>query len=151
MFWDGRIEMTDGQLTTPAGASLPAGVDNVLTAQAMFPVTSRAEMRGFVGDTDIFGNRNEIADVPDDDLPGIWQALMNRVTAIPAYVQMFQDVYPDTPTGQLGFQHAADAIATFEAEAFQSLDSAWDRYVAGDNQALTQSAKRGAHLFYGGA
>ena len=151
MFWDSRVEIQDGQLKTPAGPALPQDVNGVLTAQAMFPVTSRAEMRGFVGDTTSSGNRNELADIDDSDLPAIWQALMDRLQAIPEYNRLFEEAYPDIPAEQLGFQQAADAIATFEADAFASLDSAWDRYVAGDIESITESAKRGAHLFYGSA
>jgi cytochrome c peroxidase len=151
MFWDSRVEIVDGQLKTPAGPNLPAGLNSVLAAQAMFPVTSRAEMRGFAGDRDAFGNPNELAQLADDDLSGIWQALMKRLQAIPEYNRMLQDAYPDTPVEQLGFQHVAEAMAAFEADAFSALDSAWDRYLAGDNRALSESAKRGAHLFYGSA
>ncbi len=151
MFWDSRVQVRNDQLMTPAGSALPPDVDNVLTAQAMFPVTARAEMRGFAGDVDVFGNRNALADIADDDFPAMWQALMDRLRAIPEYNQLFQAAYPEIPLDQLGFQYVADAMATFESDAFGALDSAWDRYVAGDNQALSESAKRGAHLFYGSA
>ena len=49
MMWDGRIAGIPGQwFETPAGDQLPAGLDSVLAAQAMFPVTSPDEMRGTV-------------------------------------------------------------------------------------------------------
>ncbi len=151
MFWDSRIQDSNGQLTTPAGAAFPAGIDNVVSAQAMFPVTSPDEMRGAPDDLDINGNSNELANFASDDFTGIWQALMVRLMAIPEYEQMFAEAYPNTPPEELGFEHAANAMGAFEAEAFSALDSDWDRYLGGDNAALTDSAKRGAHLFYGGA
>ena len=58
MFWDSRVARNNaGALVTPAGNALPAGLSGVLAAQAMFPVTNRAEMRGNVGDTDVLGGR----------------------------------------------------------------------------------------------
>ncbi|MCA9213631.1 MAG: hypothetical protein KDB27_11225 [Planctomycetales bacterium] len=151
MFWDSRVANTNGHLQTPAGADLPDGLESPLAAQAMFPVTSRAEMRGFAGQPDAFGNTNELASLDDSNLTGIWDGLMNRVLAIPQYKQMFQDAYPSTPEAELGFQHAANAIAAFEAESFTTSDSRWDRYLSGDDSAISPAAKRGAHLFYGGA
>ena len=76
---------------------------------------------------------------------------MARLLAIPEYVSLFQAAYPGVPQGQLGFQHAANAIAAFEIARFSPLNSPFDRYLAGDNAALNDAQKRGALLFYGGA
>lgn len=152
MFWDGRVfRAGNGDFNTPAGAQLPAGLSGALAAQAMFPVTTRLEMRGQVGDLDRFGVPNELAQLGDDERPAIWAALMNRVLAIPEYVSMFQAAYPAVAPAELGFQHAANAIAAFEVEAFTSVSSPLDRYVGGDDAALGEAEKRGALLFFGKA
>jgi cytochrome c peroxidase len=151
MFWDGRVSTHGGGFETPAGSQLPSGLANALAAQAMFPVTTRLEMRGHPGDVDRFGNPNELAGIPDDDRAGIWSALMERLLAIPEYVQLFQAAYPSVAPDQLGFQHAANAIAAFEADAFTSLGSPLDQYLQGDGTALGEAEKRGALLFFGKA
>ena len=152
MFWDGRVfEAGNGDFHTPAGTQLPAGLSGALAAQAMFPVTTRLEMRGQAGDLDRFGAPNELAQLGDDERPAIWAALMNRLLAIPEYVSMFQAAYPAVPPAELGFQHAANAIAAFEVEAFTSVNSPFDRYVRGDEAALGEPEKRGAILFFGKA
>src|SRR5690606_5060716 len=47
LFWDGRVErLPGGGFATPARQFLPDGLDSLLAAQAMFPVTFRDEMRG---------------------------------------------------------------------------------------------------------
>jgi cytochrome c peroxidase len=51
----------------------------------------------------------------------------------------------------LGFEYAANAIATYEIAAFAFDDSPWDRYLAGDLDALADEAKAGALLFNGEA
>jgi cytochrome c peroxidase len=146
MFWDIRVSGTAGSFATPATSQLPSGLDNVLAAQAMFPVTGRDEMRGVPGDPN-----NELAVIDDSNFTGMWGALMARILAIPAYQGLFADAYPGVPTSRLGFQHAANAIAAFESAAFTRLDSPWDRYVAGVNWALDVPAKRGALVFLGRA
>ncbi|MEW6278557.1 MAG: cytochrome c peroxidase [Candidatus Eremiobacterota bacterium] len=152
MFLDGRVRRgPQGTFQTPAGAQLPPGLQSTLAAQAMFPVTSRDEMRGQVGDLAADGTVNELAVLADDDFTGIWAGLMARLTANPQYVALFDAAFPGVPTNQLGFQHAANAIGAFEASQFASLDSPFDRYVAGDNAALTEAQKRGAVLFFGTA
>lgn len=152
MFWDSRVSVAvSSQLITPAGDALPAGVDSVLAAQAMFPVTSRDEMRGARGDLDVFSRPNELAQIDDDDFPAIWEAIMRRLLAIPEYVRLFNAAYPDVVLADFGFEHAANAIAAFEIEFWTFDNSPWDRYLGGDDAALSDDEKQGALLFLGKA
>jgi len=151
IFWDGRVTGFAGFFQTPAGDSLPRGLPNVLSAQAMFPVTNRREMRGEPGDTDVFGNPNELAQVGDSQWTQMWRGVMLRLVAIPAYVAKFNGAFPGVPTNQLGFQHAAIAIAAFEREALTKVESPFDRYLRRNDDAMTAAEKRGALLFFGKA
>jgi cytochrome c peroxidase len=149
--WDGRVneEFTPGQFKAPTGVALPSGLKSLVAAQAMFPILNRAEMRGKPGDVDVNGNPNEFAAVSDANPNGVWQAAMTRLLAVQEYVAKFNAAYPGLPTSQLGFQHAANAIAAFEIEKFTKKNSPFDRYLARDNSALTDEQKRGALLFFG--
>ncbi|MCA9930839.1 MAG: hypothetical protein KC419_20280 [Anaerolineales bacterium] len=151
MFWDSRVALIDGQFISPAGDKLPDGLDNVLAVQAMFPVTSGDEMRGAPGDVDINGDVNEIAMFEADDLPAVWDALIDRLLSHPEYVELFQAAYPDIPAEELGFEHAANAIAAFEIDAYTFTNSPWEQYLNGDTNAISDEAKAGAVLFYGDA
>ncbi len=148
MFWDNRVA-TAGYVDSPAGSQLPPGLEHPLEVQAMFPVTSRDEMRGRDGDIDVFGGANELA--VGDDLPAIWEALAARLVGIERYRVLFADAYPALSIDDIGFQHAAKAIAAYEIDAFTFLSSPFDRYLAGDDEALDAQEKRGAILFYGKA
>ncbi len=151
-FWDGRLSRRiGGGFNNPAGEMLPAELDTLLAAQAMFPVTSRDEMRGTMHDLDVHGQVNEVSFIDEADFTVMWDSLMHRVLSIPGYVALFQQVYPDVPVEALGFQHAANAIGAFEATSFTTHNSPWNRYLNGDSFALSESAKRGATLFYGEA
>ena len=152
MFWDNRVSGSPEEgFISPADEKLPDGLDNLLAAQAMFPVTSRDEMRGDAGDVDVFGEPNEIALISPASEHIIWHRLMLRIMQYPKYQRLFAAAYPDIAAEDLGFQHAANAIAAFEIAAFTFEDSPWDQYIAGDDKALNNAQKRGAALFYGKA
>jgi cytochrome c peroxidase len=151
MFWDGRIATQDeNNLITPAGTISLDQIDNVVSAQALFPVTSADEMRGRPGDKDVFGQPNELAPM-GDNVEAIWEALMARLLAIPSSADLFQAAYPDTALEELTFHDAANAIGAFEIAAYTFTDSPWDRYLAGDTSALSAEVMQGALLFYGEA
>jgi len=148
VFWDGRVSgFGAGPFQTPQGV-LPFALPTILAAQAMFPVLSRREMRGDSGDLDVFGNPNELAALGDSQHFDTWRAIMQRLLAIPEYVTMFNTAFPGTPSGQHGFQHAATAIGAFEMAALTRVNTPFDRYLARDDNALTDQEKRGGILFF---
>jgi len=152
LFWDGRVsgDPRNGFIS-PAGAQLPAGLESVLAVQALFPPTSRDEMRGNVGDLSTTGMANELALYGDDDFQGIWNGIVQRLLAIPEYQVLFTEAYPGVPLNQITIVHVANAIAAFEAQQWTFLNSPFDQYLAGDLDALSMNAKKGALLFYGKA
>src|SRR5688500_9804448 len=99
--WDGRVNQEwspTAPFKVPAGIVLPPGLQNLLAAQAMFPILNRVEMRGQSGEQDVFGNANELATIADTDAPGIWRGAMNRLLAIQEYVTKFTAAFPSVPT-----------------------------------------------------
>ncbi len=152
MFWDGRLTgFGSGPFFNQPDTLLLSGFPNILAAQAMLPVLNRVEMRGTAGDTDVFGNPNELAEFGDDQREAIWRAIMDRLRGIPEYVQLFNAAFPNVSTQTLSFRHAAEALATFQRDAFIKTDSPFDRYLDRDDAALTLEQKRGALLFFGEA
>jgi cytochrome c peroxidase len=152
LFWDGRVQFdpdAPSGFDTPAGDDLPAGLDSLLAAQAMFPVTSREEMAGQPGENAI-AEAVEAGDLAGPD--GVWAQLAQRIREIPEYVDLFVDAF-DGVSGadDITFVHVARAIAAFEARDFRFTDSPFDRFLAGDSDALTDHQKRGMALFNGRA
>jgi cytochrome c peroxidase len=152
ILWDGRVneEFGPGGFKAPPGIVLPPGLTNLVAAQAMLPILNRAEMRGVPGDNDVFGNTNELAQISDSNPAEVWRAAMRRVLAIQEYASRFAAAYPGVPASALGYQHAANAIAAFQIHSFTKTNSAFDRYLNRDDNALTDEEKRGALLFFGG-
>jgi cytochrome c peroxidase len=148
-FHDGRINIcpdVPSGFCSPAGDALPEGLDNILAAQAMFPVTSAEEMAGQEGE-------NDQADAAAaGNLPQVWEeiAIKLRTTNDGAYEDLFKAAYPDVawPDG-ITYVHAANAIAAFETVAWRFDNSPFDRYLRGDKTAMSPSAKRGMFIFYG--
>jgi len=148
-FHDGRLAVDASQpsgFLNPAGDDLPTGLDNILAAQAMFPVTSGAEMAGQAGE-------NPQADfAAAGNLPALWNFIATKLQGVPEYVTLFKDVYADVNSASdITYVHAANAIAAFEASAWRFDNSPFDRHLKGDKQALSASQKIGMNLFYGKA
>lgn len=86
VFHDGRVEVDvhrnwESGFWTPAREQLPAGLDNVLAAQAMFPVTSALEMAGHKGENSV---ATAAALDELDGADGVWGLLAGRLRSIPA-------------------------------------------------------------------
>src|SRR5256885_1167850 len=145
VFWDGRLSRFGPPVPD---VNTPLDQSNVLRAQAMLPVFNRREMRGEVGDTDVFGNPNELAQIADDQPGQVWKAVMRRLLAIPAYVSLFRDAYPEIAPQYLSFGEAANAIAAFQMSELTKTHSSFDRYLRRDDNALTIEEKRGGILFF---
>ncbi|MEM7248682.1 MAG: cytochrome c peroxidase [Acidobacteriota bacterium] len=153
-FHDGRVELDtnghyEGGFITPARWKLPEGLDNALAAQAMFPVTSPTEMAGQRGENPVADARslNNMA-----GKGGVWELLAGRLAAIPEYVALFSEAYPDAieQPEDITFVHAANALAAFESTAFRADDSPYDRHLRGED-ALDAEALAGLELFEGKA
>lgn len=146
MFHDGRVEVDPSWPSgyfSPAYMMLPLGLDTVLAAQAMFPITSSTEMAGQAGE-------NEVADAATyGNLFLVWELLAQRVRNIPEYVDMFESVFDDVDgPDDITMVHIANAIAAWEDGAFRAIDTPFDRYLRGDQSAMSESAIRGMDVFY---
>jgi cytochrome c peroxidase len=177
MFWDGRVSEVDAPVSrfqTPMMDYLPDGIESVLAAQALFPLAGEEEMLGLPGDrsaTALPGGHgdkpNEIALAAaglDEDEPAFFvavhEALMRRLlgqAGTPladwqiAYRRLVTDAFPDTLLGAVTMSDLANAMGHFQALAFVTRDTPWDRYLGGDRGAIGRAAKEGALLFYGKA
>lgn len=144
-FWDGRVHAGARNITTPAGVKVPPAMQAVfefgaLSALPLFPVVSRAEMRGEKGE-------NELAVADETNPQQVWRLLMRRLGAIPEYRDMFEAAYPGQRFDEMSFAHASNAIAGFLLDQFAFNDSPWDRFLAGDDEALSEVELRGAKNF----
>ncbi len=127
MFWDGRV--------------------NSLEEQSTKPPTSRVEMRG-----DAFPGTDEEAAIIALD------SICLRLMAIPEYVSFFRQAFPqeakDYDEGRrkslIDDETYAKAVAAYERE-LNTKNSAYDRFVLGQKNALSDKQRQGLELFFGKA
>lgn len=150
IFHDGRIESlgkeplvngADGAgIRTPdtAFATADSNAINLTQGQARFPVTSAEEMRASFGD----GTSNDevrdalAARLVDQSIPNTW-------------LEEFQSAFNSTAAAAdlITFQNISQALGEYErSQVF--VNSPWKAFVAGDDSAMSESAQRGAQLFY---
>ncbi len=150
LFHDGRVTIDSTQpsgFLSPAGENLPKGLNNVLAAQAMFPVTSGAEMAGQPGE-------NPVADATAQNnlagTEGVWELLANRLKNNVEYVQLFINAFDDINSADdITFVHAANAISEFEANAWRCDNTPLDQYFnTGSLDNVSPKVLRGGNLFY---
>lgn len=78
-----------------------------------------------------------------DEMAADPEALAAELTAIPGYVDLFKAAYGD---GQITLSRINEALAAFE-RTLTSQNSPFDRYAAGEIEALSSAQRRGLNLF----
>lgn len=161
MFHDGRLESLDKTpgmngvgllgISTPDsdsfGVADPNAGVNLIQAQARFPVTSPEEMKGFKHDDytnqtirDLLAGRlggyGDEKDMLDD--PDYWLGKFSHAFVTPEGASDDEIITE---------QKVSFAIGEYErSQVF--IDTPWKRYIEGDKQAISVSAKKGALLFF---
>jgi cytochrome c peroxidase len=162
MLWDARVEqLPNGQIKTPAGAETPSGLSGVLAAQAILAMADNREMHAdqsmdpFAGGGAPGSNGGPMPPLGDsggeETLTDIWANITNRVVINGGYQTLLAAAYPNTSLDQITIANLANALAAFQTEKLTTLDTPFDRYLRGDDAALTSEQKQGAILFYGKA
>lgn len=146
-FLDGRVSLSNRTISssiteisgaTPTRSDIRNVLTNIYDVQPLFPLLSTIEMLG--QNNDLSAHSTEVA---------VWQSVLtDRLLTKPAYVTLFNQAYPTVSTAQLNPGHIGRALGAFMKTRFQSTDTPFDRYLAGDLGALTVAQKRGMLVFY---
>ncbi|WP_299283830.1 cytochrome c peroxidase [uncultured Tateyamaria sp.] len=148
MFHDGRLSIADtfeNGFNSPAEEWLPGGLDNLLAAQAIFPLVAQFEMAGNP-------KENEIAGAVHQRIDYAWPIIADRVRHVPAYADAFAKVVPHIETSEdIAIADIANVLSAFMIWEWTSFDSPFDAYLVGDEAALGPDQRAGLDLFYGKA
>ena len=79
----------------------------------------------------------------DNEMAGSDQEILSRLTALPAYVDIFDKAYG---ADSITIENTQSAIAAFERTLISN-NSPFDKYAAGQFEALTAQQRRGLNLF----
>jgi len=156
LFWDSRVESLGKEpleagaasgIRTPdtaLGVADPEAGADLAAAQSRFPLTSPAEM---LGDALPGVSGDAIRAHLASRLGGYGAGVDELGAGADGWLAAFRAVYGDAPAATLvTADRIAQAISAYERAA-TFVDNAWSRYVAGDNAALSDAAKRGAVAF----
>ncbi len=147
VFHDGRLQKIDDdeyEFDSPAGSNIPMGLNSIIAAQALFPMTSDAEMAGSPGE-------NDVGTAVAAGVHLGWPIIAARVRAIPEYSQMFRDAFDEVDAADdITIVQVVNAIAAFIGTEWQSYDTPYDRW-AREGVPLPDKAERGRRLFFGEA
>ncbi|MCO4846350.1 MAG: c-type cytochrome [Yoonia sp.] len=146
LFHDGRLsagDMYGNGFNSPAEEWLPKGLNSLVAAQALFPLTAQFEMAGNPRENEIAG---AIHDRPD----AAWPIIAKRVRTIPDYANMFVQAFDNVnePT-EISIVEIGNALGAFIAAEWQSYDSPYDAWLRGTP--LPDAAERGRQLFFSSA
>lgn len=154
MFYDGRVERLNAFSESPAHISTPDvkygerdfNVDNLLQAQAGFPVTSQDEMRDrYKKNKSNQALRKQLTEKI------IQEAKKDEKEGSISWRDLFEVVYPQDKSKSLDALINFKRIQTLLADYEQSqlfVNNPWFAYLKGDKQAINDDAKKGALLFY---
>lgn len=148
LFHDGRVTDEDSYgvgFNTPVEEWLPEGLQSILAAQALMPLTSKVEMAGAK-------EENEVAAAGNRRIDQVWPAVVARLAANTEYVALFQTAFPEIEAAtDISAVHVANALDDFQNSEWRSFTSPFDAFLAGNQSALTAGQSRGLELFYGEA
>jgi cytochrome c peroxidase len=170
LMWNGRFSAPSGNpfdnsqgftFPPPEGTTqFPPNdpiVEYLLIAQAFIPSTELVEMAGFSGVTDLGPRFLQFNDGHGSSVPGavggfrnepIRQTVLKRLNETPEYRDRFGRLFPAVRGGaSIDFSMVGRAIAEFEFTLVRA-NAPLDRYARGERNAMTESQKRGALLFF---
>lgn len=143
LFHDGRLTRSDiyvNGFDSPAEEWLPPGLDNLVAAQALFPMVAQFEMAGNP-------HENEIAGATHDRIDQAWPIIAKRVRTIPAYGAAFVQAFDHIESpADVTIVEIGNALGAFIISEWQSDDSPYDAWLAGTP--LPAPAERGRQLFF---
>jgi len=154
-FWDGKVQIVGDKIISQFGDSVEGKFDSPLALAAILPLVERDEFLGkssIIRSNDIQNNvENKVYFqrymAVSDALRYRFKTQANKDDEKIAIALLDAKV----DLGKLELAPIGNLLAAFIDNQFPCKERTWDKYLAGHKQALTESQKKGAILFYGKA
>lgn len=149
MFWDGRVHFDRSRKIfitpearfnglDPYAKEITSIMTSALSMQTIFPILSREEMRGMVGE-------NEAAN--ESDNLKAWEIVVKSILKDPLLFELLKKTYPNVEDDNYSIGHIGEALAHYIRNEFYSDGSPFNQYLKGNNTALTRNQKEGFRVF----
>lgn len=148
-FWDGLVRVEGGRVRSPIEALHPEVTDPLVVAM----MVGGAHVGTAFRTTRPLYPPFEPGDqqpVPED-IEERWSYALDRVLTVAAHRRNLREAFPAVGIEELTYVHVGQALAAFVGHAYTSQATPWDRWLAGEADLLSDSAKEGALLFFGRA
>lgn len=151
-FWDGKVIVQDGLIYSPIGEGYSKGFNSPLSVAAVLPILARDE---FLGEQKLFsGTRNlELINTAyfDDKFTAANQLIDELLASKHEDAGKLEQLKQEAKLEHLNLAVVGNSLAAFIVEKVteQCQVSAWDKYLSGDTDALSDEQKEGAVLFFG--
>lgn len=147
MFWDGRVSFKPAlhEFNTPDknfnGPNPPRNditkmMTSALAMQVIFPMASYEEMRGAVNENDLASAKTNLE---------VWDLIVSRIQNNKELNNYLINAYPNENKINIG--HIGEAISQYIREVFHSNQSPFNKYLNGNDDALTMKEKNGFQIF----
>jgi len=153
LFWDGKIQVENGQIIAPYGKERSARFSNALAAASVLPIMERDEL---LGAKDFFST-NDIQRAVEDSVHHerfdlVSNAIRDRLNksnsnADPSLKNAL--VNANINLKDIDLSTIGNLLSVFIQSEFPCELSRWDQYISGNKEALTNNEKNGAVIFYG--
>lgn len=150
LFWDGKIDKSNGVIFSPFGEYLDKGFKSQLAVAAILPLTERDE---FLGQLALY-SANDLQSAVGNKLyqkrfEALSAALRSRLRESPEFITLLEEA--NLTADSINLALIGNSIGDFIDFEFSCADSPWERYLAGEDSALSERQKEGAILFFGKA
>ena len=153
LFWDGRVQVDEGRITSQFGDRLPAEFNSILSVAAILPLLDRDE---FIGKSRWLRSNDIEKKVEDTLYYSRYLAVSDALNTRLNHPENEEDIRLGTvlaragiPVQSLDLADIGNLLAFFIDKNFPCETSPWDSYLNSDLQALADQQKAGAILFYG--
>ncbi len=162
LFYDTRLSV-DGDMSCAScheqargfsdGLALPSGTTGDIVPRNAMALTNVAYRASYGWANPVLVTLEDQALVPllgefpiELGVSGNEREVLDRLASEATYRELFGAAFPDQPS-PVTLENVAASIACFE-RTLLSYDSPYDRWSSGDEQAMTDAAKRGHDLFF---
>lgn len=152
LFWDGKIHESNGKIFTPIGEGYSLGFNSPLAVAAVLPILARDE---FLGRQEILESNEHLERINEayfqDKIIAANEILQNVLKDRgDADVEKLRQALKAADINQPDLPLIGNALASFIAQKVSECKpTPWERYLKGEQAALTIEQKKGAVIFFG--
>ncbi|MGY8872403.1 MAG: His-Xaa-Ser system-associated MauG-like protein [Pseudomonadales bacterium] len=151
-FWDGKVHEFNGQIFSPIGEGYSLGFNSALAVAAVMPLLARDEFLGRQSITSSNEHLTSINEAYYQDKLIAANKMLRRVlnNKNDSDVQKLRQALKTAEVNEPDLPLIGNALASFIASKVSACtQSAWERYLSGQKDALSLEQKKGALVFFG--